>query len=167
MTIWNSTCNPCFSTFDQIIFVFHGLKTGFFCYSLKLNFICYPNRFFSYDYSLWDRGRHTFLRAKTNFNSSCQLSPLPRLRFISNHYYLHYKPWYLCFLFHFFSALEWSICQMFHIQCLENNMSQTIVVIYTYQNNIMKWQPSWIYDQHQHKYQLCIPMQVFFQHISF
>ena len=30
MTIWNSTCNPCFSTFDQIYFVFHGLKTGFF-----------------------------------------------------------------------------------------------------------------------------------------
>jgi hypothetical protein len=30
MTIWNSTCNPCFSTFDQIFFVFHGLKTGFF-----------------------------------------------------------------------------------------------------------------------------------------
>jgi hypothetical protein len=24
--------------------VFHGLKTGFFCYSLKLNFICYRNR---------------------------------------------------------------------------------------------------------------------------
>ena len=24
-------------------FVFHGLKTGFFCYSLKLNFICYLN----------------------------------------------------------------------------------------------------------------------------
>jgi hypothetical protein len=32
MTIWNSTCNPCFSTFDQFFFVFHGLKTGFFCY---------------------------------------------------------------------------------------------------------------------------------------
>ena len=30
MTIWNSTCNPCFSTFDQFFFVFHGLKTGFF-----------------------------------------------------------------------------------------------------------------------------------------
>jgi hypothetical protein len=29
MTIWNSTCNPCFSTFDQIFFVFHGLKTFF------------------------------------------------------------------------------------------------------------------------------------------
>jgi hypothetical protein len=28
--IWNSTCNPCFSTFDQICFVFHGLKTFFF-----------------------------------------------------------------------------------------------------------------------------------------
>jgi hypothetical protein len=26
-TIWNSTCNPCFSTFDQFFFVFHGLKT--------------------------------------------------------------------------------------------------------------------------------------------
>ena len=68
MAIWNSTCNPCFSTFDQFFFVFHGLKTVFFCYSLKLNFICYPNRFFTYDYSLWDGGRHTFLRAKTNFN---------------------------------------------------------------------------------------------------
>jgi hypothetical protein len=67
MTIWNSTCNPCFSTFDQIFFVFHGLKTGFFCYTLKFNFICYPNRFFTYDYSLWDGGRHTSLRAKTNF----------------------------------------------------------------------------------------------------
>jgi hypothetical protein len=65
MTIWNSTCNPCFSTFDQNFFVFHGLKTDFFCYSLKLNFICYPNRFFTYDYSLWDGGRRTFLRAKT------------------------------------------------------------------------------------------------------
>ena len=30
MTIWNSTCNPCFSTFDQFFFAFHGLKTGFF-----------------------------------------------------------------------------------------------------------------------------------------
>ena len=68
MTIWNSTCNPCFSTFDQFVFVFHGLKTFFFCYSMKINFICYPNRFFTYDYSLWDGGRHTFLRAKTNFN---------------------------------------------------------------------------------------------------
>jgi hypothetical protein len=68
MAIWNSTCNPCFSTFDQFLFVFHGLKTGFFCYSLKLNFICYPNRFFTYDYSLWDGGRHTFVRVKTNFN---------------------------------------------------------------------------------------------------
>jgi hypothetical protein len=28
MTIWNGTCNPCFSTFDQIFVVFHGLKTG-------------------------------------------------------------------------------------------------------------------------------------------
>ena len=37
--------------------LFHGLKTGFFCYSLKLNFICCPNRFFTYDYSLWDGGR--------------------------------------------------------------------------------------------------------------
>jgi hypothetical protein len=68
MTIWNSTCNPCFSTFDQFFFVFLGLKTGFFCYSLKLNFICYPNIFFTYDYSLWDGGGHTFLQAKTNFN---------------------------------------------------------------------------------------------------
>jgi hypothetical protein len=37
----------------NFFFVFHGLKTVFFCYSLKLNFICYPNRFFTYDYSLW------------------------------------------------------------------------------------------------------------------
>ena len=51
--------------------MFHGLKTGFFCYSLKLNFICYLNRFFTFDYSLWDGGRHTFLRAKTNFNLFC------------------------------------------------------------------------------------------------
>jgi hypothetical protein len=28
--------------------VFHGLKTGFF-YSLKLNFICYLNNFFTFD----------------------------------------------------------------------------------------------------------------------
>ena len=55
MTIWNSTCSPCFSTFEQIVFVFHGLKTFFF-YSLKLNFICYLNRFFTFDYSLWDGG---------------------------------------------------------------------------------------------------------------
>ena len=41
---------------------------NFFCYSLKLNFICYLNRFFTFDYSLWDGGRHTFYRAKTNFN---------------------------------------------------------------------------------------------------
>jgi hypothetical protein len=58
-------------------------------HSRKLLSLCSnPNRFFSYDYSLWDGGRHMFLRAKTNFNSSWQLSPLPRLRFISNHYYL-------------------------------------------------------------------------------
>ena len=50
-------------------FLFHGLKSCFF-YSLKLNFICYLNRFFTFDYSLWDRGRHTFLWAKTNFNCS-------------------------------------------------------------------------------------------------
>jgi hypothetical protein len=37
--------------FDQIYFVFHGLKTVF-CYSLKLNFICYLNRFFTFHYSL-------------------------------------------------------------------------------------------------------------------
>ena len=37
---------------------------NFFFYSLKLNFICYLNRFFTFDYSLWDGGRHTFLRAK-------------------------------------------------------------------------------------------------------
>ena len=70
MTIWSSTCNPCFSTFDQIFFVFHGLKTGCFFYSLKLNFICYLNNFFTFDYSLWDGGSHTFLWAKTNFKST-------------------------------------------------------------------------------------------------
>jgi hypothetical protein len=47
----------------------HNIQTNsFFGYSLKLNFICYLNRFFTFDYSLWDRGRHTFLRAKRNFN---------------------------------------------------------------------------------------------------
>ena len=71
MTVWNSTYNPCFSTFDQFFFVFHGLKTGFFCYSLKLNFICYLIIFFTFNYSLWDGGRHTFLWAKTNFNYFC------------------------------------------------------------------------------------------------
>ena len=50
------SCNPCFSTFDQILLVFHGLKTVLFCYSLKLNFICYLNRFFTFDYSVWDGG---------------------------------------------------------------------------------------------------------------
>jgi hypothetical protein len=64
MTIWNSTCNPCFSTFDQIFIVFHELKTGLFCYSLKLNFICFPNRFFTYDYSLWDGGDIRFCGQK-------------------------------------------------------------------------------------------------------
>jgi hypothetical protein len=67
MTIWNSTCNPCFSTFDQIFFVFHGLKTVFFCYSLKLNFICYPNKCFTYDYSLWDGGDIRFCGQKQTF----------------------------------------------------------------------------------------------------
>ena len=67
MTIWNSTCNPCFSTFDQFLFVFHGLETVCFCYSLKLNFICYLNILFTIDYSFWEGGRHTFFRAKTNF----------------------------------------------------------------------------------------------------
>jgi hypothetical protein len=62
-------------------FVFHGLKTVGFFYSLKLNFICYLNIFFTFDYSLWDRERHTFLRAKTNFNfwlncyKSCSFLP--------------------------------------------------------------------------------------------
>jgi hypothetical protein len=64
MTIWNSTCNSCFSTFDQNLFVFHGLKTVLFCYSLKFNFICYPNRFFTYDYSLWDEGDIRFCGQK-------------------------------------------------------------------------------------------------------
>jgi hypothetical protein len=44
--------------------VFHGLKTGFFCYSLKLNFICYLNRFFTFDYSLWDGGDICFCGQK-------------------------------------------------------------------------------------------------------
>jgi hypothetical protein len=44
-----------------------ALLSKFFCYSLKLNFICYLNRFLTFDYSLWDEGRHSFLRAKTNF----------------------------------------------------------------------------------------------------
>ena len=70
MTIWNSTCNPYFSTFYQIFFVFHGLKTGFFCYSLKLNFICYPNRFFIYDYSLWDGGDIRFCGQKQTLITS-------------------------------------------------------------------------------------------------
>ena len=52
MTIWNSTRNPCFSTFDQFFFCVSWIK----------------NSFFTFDYSLWDGGRHTFLRAKTNFN---------------------------------------------------------------------------------------------------
>jgi hypothetical protein len=63
--------------FDQIYFVFHGLKTFFFCYSLKFNFICYLNIFFTFDYSLWDGGRHTFFacKNKTNFNFSLYPSP--------------------------------------------------------------------------------------------
>ena len=38
MTIWNSTIpvTLALALFDQIYFVFHGLKTGFFCYSLIL-----------------------------------------------------------------------------------------------------------------------------------
>jgi hypothetical protein len=68
MTIWNSMCNPCFSTFDQFFFVFNGLKTGFFCYSMKLNFICYPNIFFTYDYSLWDGGDIRFCGQKQTLN---------------------------------------------------------------------------------------------------
>ena len=60
------TYNPCFSTFDHF-FVHHVLRTVFF-YSLKLNFICYLNRLFTFDYSLWDGGRHTFLPAKIEFN---------------------------------------------------------------------------------------------------
>jgi hypothetical protein len=31
---------------------------------LKLNFICYPNRFFTYDYSLWDGGDIRFCGQK-------------------------------------------------------------------------------------------------------
>ena len=68
MTIWNSTCIPCFSTFDQFCLCFMDQKQVFFCYSLKLDFICYPNICFTYGYNLWVGGRHTFLRAKTNFN---------------------------------------------------------------------------------------------------
>jgi hypothetical protein len=52
-TIWNSTCNPCFSTFDQIFFYVSWITNSFFCYPLKLNFICYLNRFFTFDYSLY------------------------------------------------------------------------------------------------------------------
>ena len=78
----------------KFFFVFHGLKTFFF-YSLKLNFICYLNRFFTFDYSLWDGGRHTFWQAKTNFNLQTLLPTAPsyevyisqtRLR-CSNHRY--------------------------------------------------------------------------------
>ena len=94
MTIWNSTCTPCFSTFDQFFFVFHGLKTGFFCYSLKLSFICYSNRFITYDYSLWDGGRHTFLRAKTNFNFDIKFVCL---FILSSHFRLKDRPGRLSF----------------------------------------------------------------------
>ena len=73
MTIWNSTCNPCFSTFDKKNYASWIKNSFFFFYSLKLNFICYRNRFFTFDYSLWDGGRHTFLRAKTNFNLNFKL----------------------------------------------------------------------------------------------
>ena len=31
---------------------------------MKLNFICYPNRFFTYDYSLWDGGDIRFCGQK-------------------------------------------------------------------------------------------------------
>jgi hypothetical protein len=102
MTIWNSTCNPCFSTFEQIFFVFRGLKTDFFCYSLKLNFICYLNRFFTFDYSLWDGGRHTFLQAKTNFNYviiyPSFLFVYPQENFGPN--------WYFCLVF---SVLQYQV----------------------------------------------------------
>ena len=40
-----------------------NLKQVLFCYSLKLNFICYPNRFFTYD-SLWDGGDIRFCGQK-------------------------------------------------------------------------------------------------------
>ena len=101
MTVWNSTCNPCFSTFDQIVFVFHGLKTGFFCYSLKLNFICYPNRFFTYDYSLLDRGDIRFCGQKQTLIKLClllfsQTHDLPYSRQAhSNHYTTDVAPWQL------------------------------------------------------------------------
>jgi hypothetical protein len=42
--------------------------------TLKHNLICYLNRFFTFDYSLWDGGRHIFLWAKTNFNCLCLFS---------------------------------------------------------------------------------------------
>ena len=92
MTMWKSTCNPCFSTFEQIFFCVSWIKKlGFFCYSLKLNFICYLNRFFTFDYSLWDRGRHTFLRAKTNFNFKhfCLLREIFVIFMFNVQYHLH------------------------------------------------------------------------------
>ena len=40
------------------------IKSSLFCYSLKLNFICYLNRFFTFDYSLWDEGDIRFCGQK-------------------------------------------------------------------------------------------------------
>jgi hypothetical protein len=104
MTIWNSTCNPCFSTFDQFFFVFHGLKTSFFCYSLKFNFICYPNRFFTYDYSLWDGGDIRFCGQKQT---------LIFFRGVQNknvdfYFYQRYAEW-KCWLFVLFFS---EVCRM-------------------------------------------------------
>ena len=72
MTMWKSTCNPCFSTFEQIFFCVSWIKKlGFFCYSLKLNFICYLNRFFTFDYSLWDGGDIRFCGQKQTLILIC------------------------------------------------------------------------------------------------
>ena len=32
MTIWNSTCNPCFSTFEQFFFYVSWIKNRFFLF---------------------------------------------------------------------------------------------------------------------------------------
>ena len=70
-TVWFNfeTCNPCFSTFDQIFCFVSWIKNSFFFvihWSLIL-FVTQIDVFY-----LWlqfvRRGRHTFLRAKTNFN---------------------------------------------------------------------------------------------------
>jgi hypothetical protein len=85
--------------------VFHGLKTGFFCYSLKLNFICYPNRFFTYDYSLWDGGdirfcgqKQTLIKVKMNMNNEhLTVKAISIVHFyinFTNHLYFFFKEKY-------------------------------------------------------------------------